>query len=53
MIRRLHIEQAWLTTEVMKKKFYFGLTDNIFKERYRNQVTIEILNIRHMKTLQN
>ena len=29
-----------------EETFYFGLTDNIFKERYRNQITIEILNIR-------
>ena len=35
-LHQLYVEQTWLTTQMMKKTFCFGLTDNTFKERYRN-----------------
>ena len=35
-LHQLYVEQTWLTTQMMKKTFCFGLIDNTFKERYRN-----------------
>ena len=37
-LNELYMEQTWLTTPIMKKKFYFGLADTTFKEMYRNHI---------------
>ena len=48
---QLYIKQTWLTTQMMKKKFISDYLTALLKKGAG--ITIEILNIRSMKTVQN
>ena len=50
-IDQLYIKQTWLTTQMMKKDFISDLLTPLSKKG--TGITIEILNKRSMKTVQN
>ena len=50
-LHQLFVDQTWLTTRIMKKNFISNYLTPILKKG--TEITLEILNMRRTKTVQN